>query len=73
MADSMKLVMTFTCTDGKEHDFSWKYADESPRAADVRTLASTIITNGSIFADVPSEITAAKVVVTTESEIDIRP
>ena len=73
MANSMKLVMTFKCNDGKEHDFSWKYADEAIRDADARTLGSAIITNGSIFENVPTEITGAKVIVTTENELDIRP
>ena len=71
MANSMKLVMTLKCEDGKEHDFSWKYAQEAPRTSDANALAQALITNGSIFENVPVEATAAKVVITTEEEIDI--
>ncbi|MBQ7562241.1 MAG: DUF2922 family protein [Synergistaceae bacterium] len=72
MANNKKLVMTFKCEDGKEHNFSWNHADDTMRDADAKNLADTIITNGSIFENVPVEATGAKVVVTTESELDIR-
>ncbi len=71
MANTMKLVMTFNCNDDKEHNFSWKYAKELPRTNDVKALGQALITNGSIFAYVPVELLAAKVVVTSENEIDI--
>ena len=71
MANSMKLVLTFKCTDGEKRNFSWNYANELPRTADVKSLAQVMITNGSIFQNVPAEILEAKVVVTTENGIDI--
>ncbi len=71
MTNSMKLVLTCDCTDGKEHNFSWKYSKEIPREVDVKALASAMITNGSIFEYVPSVVKSAKVVVTSENNIDI--
>ena len=71
MAQTLKLVTTFECEDGKEHTFSWKYANEAPRKTDVKALGQVMITNGSIFVNVPIEMTSAKLVVTSESEIDI--
>ena len=71
MADSMKLVMTFECTDGKEHNFNWKNSLEYPDDTNVKALANVMITNGSIFKYVPSKITSAKTVITTENGIDI--
>ena len=71
MANSIKLVMTFECEDGNEHNFSWTNAQAEPRTADVRTLASTMINNGSIFTYVPTAIISAKTVVTTENGIDV--
>lgn len=71
MASSMKLVITCKCTDDKEHQFSWKYSKEVPRETDVKALASALVTNGSIFEYVPAQATGAKIIVTTEDEIDI--
>ena len=71
MADSMKLVITCKCEDGKEHNFGWKHAQEMPELTDVKALAQALVTNGSIFENVPTEATSAKVVVTSENDIDI--
>ena len=71
MAESMKLVLTFECNDGKKHNFSWNNSLEYPDDTNVKTLVSTMITNGSIFAYVPTAIISAKTVVTTENGIDI--
>ena len=71
MANSMKLSITCMCEDGKEHNFSWKYAQEIPEDSSVKALASALVTNGSIFKNVPTEATGAKIVVTSETDIDI--
>lgn len=71
MASSTRLIITCKCSDDKEHNFSWKNSKEIPRETDVKALASALVTNGSIFAYVPVEVIAAKVVVTSEDEIDI--
>ncbi|MBQ7578778.1 MAG: DUF2922 family protein [Synergistaceae bacterium] len=71
MATSVKVVMAFTCDDGKNHNFSYKYADPELRTADVRTLVQAIITNGSVFDPVPVSLEGAKLVTTTENEFDL--
>lgn len=71
MATSQRLVINFECEDGKKHNFSFSNASELPRTADVKTLISTMKTNGAIFQNVPVNALSAKVIVTTSSEIDI--
>ena len=71
MANAVKLVMTFTCADGKTHDFSYKYADQNAATSSVKALIAGIITNGSIFERAPVSIENAKMVVTTETEYDL--
>lgn len=71
MADSTKLVMTFTGTNGKNLQLSYKYANEEVQNATVNALMNGIIENGAIFATVPAAKKAAKVVITSESEVEL--
>lgn len=67
MATGVRLVLTFQCHDGKEHDFGFQYAKEEPTDNQISTLSQAMITNGSIFKYMPSVIKAAKTVVTSEN------
>ena len=65
-----KLVLSFNGTDGNV-TFSYGYAKSSPSASSVKTLATRLIANGSIFNNPPVSVRSAKVVITTENSIDL--
>ena len=71
MAAGTKLVLTFLDSIGAKRDFTFKYARANATAAHIKTLAQTIIANGSIFTNIP--VTARKAVLetTTETDVDI--
>lgn len=71
MADSTKLVMTFLSADGKNLQFSYKYANDEASNATINALMNGIITNGAIFARVPAAKKSAKVVITNEQDVEI--
>ena len=71
MADTIKIVMKFNCEDGKNHNFSYKYADRNAANSDVKALATGITANGSIFDPVPVSCEGATLVITSESEFDL--
>lgn len=66
MANSLKMVFT-TATGTTTH--SYAYADEEATSTQVATLASTIITNNSLFANAPLALKSAKIVTTTERDL----
>lgn len=70
MASTSRIVFTAVTTDG-DKSFSYNYADEDATQADVRSLASALVTNGSLFENVPTEIKAAKIITTTTSEYNL--
>lgn len=67
---SSKIVLTFG-TSGGDKNFSYNYANSDTTTETVKALGTAIVTNGSIFEDVPSALKAAKVVTTTEEEYDL--
>lgn len=71
MADSRKLVCTFKDSDGAEFNMSFNYASSEMAANSVKALMNGIVANGSIFEKTPVSAKGAKVVVTSESDIDI--
>lgn len=71
MASGTSLVITFLDDEGAKRRFSFKYATPSAAPAQVKSAAEAIITNGSIFKNVPVVAKSAKMVVTTENEVDI--
>lgn len=71
MASSLKLQLNFTDSGGKAVSFGWKYAKSSVTGAQVKALAEALITNGSIFYNVPVNFLGAKLVQVTETGIDI--
>ena len=74
MAESIsvsKLVMSFLKADGSEMSLSYNYADPEVEAENLTALMNGIITNGSIFENVPAVSKSAKIVTTTTTELDI--
>ena len=71
MAAGVRLVLTFQCQDGKEHDFGFQYAKAEPTDNQISTILQAMITNGSIFQYQPVTATAAKTVVTSENHFVI--
>ena len=71
MAAGTTLVITFLDGYSTERNFSFKYAKPAATAANIKTLAQTIIANGSIFAHIPVTAKSAKLVTTTETDVDI--
>lgn len=68
---AVKLQFSFTDSEGKSTTQSFSNADPSVEASDVKALAAAIITNGSIYKAVPVAVKSAKLIQTTETEIDI--
>lgn len=66
-----KLVCTFNDSEGKSMNLSYNYMSNELAQAEVKALMTGIIANGSIFARTPVTATSAKVVNTSEEEIDI--
>lgn len=66
MAEGTRLELTFTDSNGKKILFAFNHAKQSPGLANIKALMAGIITNGSIFANVPVASAGAKEVTTTE-------
>lgn len=71
MARTYKLVLDFLTAAEKTTRFTYNYADANNEASDVTTLMNAIITNGSIFKNVPVTKKAAKLVATEETAYNI--
>ncbi|MBQ6970747.1 MAG: DUF2922 domain-containing protein [Synergistaceae bacterium] len=71
MAAGTKLVLGFENSSGNAVSMSFNYAKPSATTAQVKALMSGIITNGSIFENVPVTAKSAKTVTTTENVYDL--
>lgn len=72
MADSAtRIVLEFACEDGNNHNFSYNHSKELPDPDGVKAVGQAMITNGSIFSNVPVKLLSAKTVVTQSNNIDI--
>ena len=71
MASGARLALTFRDSGGDKITFGYNYADPEVETAAVQALMNGMITNGSIFEDVPTAIDSAKVVVTTETVLNV--
>ena len=71
MAAGTTLAITFLDAQGAERKFTFKHANPSAAAARVKSAAAAIITNGSIFKYVPVSAKSAKLITTTETDLDI--
>ena len=65
-----KLVLTFGTAEGKK-TFTYNKAKSSATTGQIKTLMSTMITNGVIFMFPPLMSQAAKMVTTTETSYDL--
>mgnify|MGYP002626953580 CR=1 FL=1 len=66
-----KLALTFADANGSNVKMSYNYAAPEVESSDVNTAVQAIITNGSIFSAVPVSAKSAKLIITTESEIEL--
>lgn len=66
-----KLALEFYDSNSKVVKMNFNYASQSATTANVKALMSGIVTNGSIFANVPEDQKSAKLIVTTETEYDL--
>ena len=66
-----KLVMTFATNSGTTTKFSYNHTDPEVTAVAIRALATGIISNGSIFQAVPTLAKSAKLVTTSEQDIEL--
>lgn len=71
MAATTKLVMTFTGTNNNDVTLSYNYAKSDASTANIKSLIQGIITNGSIFSNPPVSAKEAKLITTTETEVDL--
>lgn len=70
MAEGVRLQLTFDTMAGSR-TWSFNYAKPSSGLVNVKALGQAMIENGSIFTNVPTRLTAAKEVVTSENVYDI--
>lgn len=70
MASGVKIVFTMGTPNG-DKTFSYSDAKSSATITQVKAFAQALVTNGSIFENVPSEVKAAKLITTTEEEYDL--
>lgn len=71
MAEGSRLVLTFVNSSGNDVVMTFDYADPSISNSAVKNLMNTIITNGSIYDNVPVTAKSAKMVITSETEYNI--
>lgn len=70
MANTVKIIYTCSTPDG-DKNFSYTPAKSSASLAQVKAAGNALVTNGSIFENVPTAVTAAKLVTTTETAYDL--
>lgn len=71
MAEGTKLVLTFETNEDKNMTISFNYAKPTATSSQVNTLMDAIITNNSIFENIPTVKKSAKIVTTTETVFDL--
>lgn len=71
MASGTKLVLQFVDTDGDTISFSYAYGNDDVAVSTVTAAMNSMITNNAIFKRKPAAIKGAKVVITTESKLNV--
>ena len=66
-----KLVMTFLTSSGDTTILSYNYIKPDITNPQVNAILQSMITYGSVFANVPVEAKSAKLVTTTENEFEL--
>ena len=70
-ASSTKLVLVFANSSGEEKKYSWNYADPEVGTTKIQALVNAIITNGSIFENVPTTFKEGYFTKTTSTAIEV--
>lgn len=70
MANTTRLVITCETAAG-DKNFSYNYINAEIATPIVKQIGNAIVTNGSIFKNIPLTFKAAKTVTTTEVDFDI--
>ena len=71
MAAGTKIVFSFGNALGNTINYSYNYGNPDATSLSVKNAMNAMITNGSIFRNVPVSIKGAKAVLTTETEFDL--
>ena len=71
MAEGTKLVLNFETNEDKTMTISFNYAKPSAESSAVKALMNAIITNNSIYENVPTVMKSAKTVTTSENIYDL--
>ena len=71
MTESSKLKLVFKNAGGEDVNFTFSSADKNVESSDVRALMNGMITNGTIYTNVPVAISSATMITTTETEINV--
>ena len=67
-----KLVLEFTDAGGISRTFNYNYIESTAATQTrIKNLMNSMITNGSIFAHVPMTKKAARLVTTTETNVEV--
>ena len=66
-----RLVLEFHSGNNTTKVFAYNYADPNVAVSKLKALVNGIITNGSIFSNVPVSAKSAKVITTSETEFDL--
>ena len=66
-----KLVLSFATTDGETMTLAYNYIKSNVDTMAVQDLADGIVANGSIFAKVPVIAKSAKLITSTETDIEL--
>lgn len=69
---STKLATVFT-TSGGTTSWSLNHVDPEAESSDIYTFANSVVTNGDIFASVPTGIKSVKLVTTTSTDVEENP
>lgn len=66
-----KLVIKYKDNNGDDVTFNYNYIKADPATAYIKSLATGLITNGSIFVKPPVTAVSATIVTTSEEAIDL--
>ena len=68
---SYRLITKFKNAAGDTIEKAWKYANNEITAQNARSFMQAVITNGSIFSDVPTTIDSCQLETTTTTDINV--
>lgn len=71
MAEGTKLVLAFETSAGKTMSLTFNYAKPSATSTQIKALMNGIVSNGSIYENVPVAAKSAKSVTTSETIYDL--